>query len=291
MILEGQMPQKKFYRCRAHVNPLSHNSNYEFPLRPDLADWSAHYPKLASPRPTMLDIGCGFGGLSVALAKLFPDECVLAMEIRSKVTEYVRLRIEALRRGAADEDESGAGTDSGGASDAPAQASVSEDSGDVDHGYQNVAVLRSNAMKHLPNFFHKSSIRSIFFCFPDPHFKERKHRRRIVTEALLGEYAFLLRPGGKLYAITDVEALHKWHVEHLERHPAFRRLSDAELEGDVAVPAVRDATEEGKKVARAGNAKYLCVYERVQDDRPTKPNVLELLRAAKAPPPAVAGAP
>lgn len=34
---------------------------------------------------------------AVALGALFPDKLTLALEIRPKVTEYVRLRIEALR--------------------------------------------------------------------------------------------------------------------------------------------------------------------------------------------------
>lgn len=34
---------------------------------------------------------------AVALGELFPDKLTLALEIRAKVTEYVRLRIEALR--------------------------------------------------------------------------------------------------------------------------------------------------------------------------------------------------
>ncbi|CAN0537577.1 unnamed protein product, partial [Laminaria digitata] len=26
--IEGKMPQKRFYRARAHVNPLSHNDSF-----------------------------------------------------------------------------------------------------------------------------------------------------------------------------------------------------------------------------------------------------------------------
>ena len=32
-----------------------------------------------------MDVGCGFGGLTVALSPLFPDKGVLGMEIRVKV--------------------------------------------------------------------------------------------------------------------------------------------------------------------------------------------------------------
>lgn len=32
-----------------------------------------------------VDVGCGFGGLTVRLAEAYPDKLVLAMELRDKV--------------------------------------------------------------------------------------------------------------------------------------------------------------------------------------------------------------
>ena len=52
---------------------------------------------------------------------------MLGMEIRMKVSDYVQDRIKALRLN---------------------QAGV----------YQNIACLRGNAMKHLPNFFRKGQV-------------------------------------------------------------------------------------------------------------------------------------
>jgi hypothetical protein len=60
---EGEMPKKKFYRSRAHCNPLSHNDTFEYPMDPSHMNWSdTHYP--SNTPPTVLDIGCGFGGLT-----------------------------------------------------------------------------------------------------------------------------------------------------------------------------------------------------------------------------------
>jgi len=264
---EGEMPKKAFYRARAHVNPLSHNNAFKYPVSPDECDWRTLYPKWgeegATPEPSILDVGCGFGGLTVALAKLYPEECSLGMEIRAKVCEFVRLRIEALRV------------------QEPGQ-------------YRNAAVLRTNSMRYLPNYFKRGQLSKLFFCFPDPHFKVKNHRRRIVSDTLLSEYAYALQPtSGRLYLITDVEELHGWHVRKCDAHPAFRRvypratLEEEEGQGefDPAVAAMIEETEEGKKVgvaekahpkgllqntprpvARAGNAKYWAVYERVSDE-------------------------
>ena len=88
---EGERPQKKFYRQRAHCNPLSHNDAFEYPIKPLDMDWTDHYfpaaPKGST--PTILDIGCGFGGLTMALAPLLPDKLILGMEIRAKVSLFV----------------------------------------------------------------------------------------------------------------------------------------------------------------------------------------------------------
>ena len=88
--------------------------------------------------PTVLDIGCGFGGLTLHLAQLLPNERVLGMEIRAKVTEFVRLRIVNYRQ----EQPNG-------------------------HDYQNCGVHRTNSMKFLVNYFAKASLNKLFFCFPD----------------------------------------------------------------------------------------------------------------------------
>ena len=43
LTVEGDMPQKKFYRARAHCNPLSFNETFEYPARPDLFDWTGRW--------------------------------------------------------------------------------------------------------------------------------------------------------------------------------------------------------------------------------------------------------
>ncbi|KAJ1330386.1 tRNA (guanine-N(7)-)-methyltransferase [Batrachochytrium salamandrivorans] len=226
-------PQKKYYR--------------QSPVKPECYNWSkaypAHFEEDGRPKdPNRLvefaDIGCGYG---VGLSPIFPDKLMLGMEIRIKVEEFVDKRIESLRLQNVSKAVNEAGS------------------------YQNISVIRMNAMKFGPNFFKKGQLSKIFFLFPDPHFKKRKHKARIVTSALLAEYAYMLRIGGIVYTVTDVHDLHKWMVKHLDEHPLFERLTDAETMFDPCIPCVMQDTEEGKKVARNSGEKFLAVYRRIED--------------------------
>lgn len=226
-------------------------------------DWSTYFPAFVAnagpaitPQPTsnsptdainlpsrrltkeveVVDIGCGFGGLLVALAPALPDTLLLGMEIRTSVAEYVQHRITALRTQNPDT-----------------------------NLYQNIGCLRANTMKFLPNFFRKGQLTKAFICFPDPHFKHRKHKARIVSTTLNSEYAYALRPGGVVYTITDVEDLHNWMVQHLEAHPSFERISDEEQEADPCVEIMKTETEESKKVERNKGQKFVALFRRLED--------------------------
>ncbi|TDL17680.1 tRNA-methyltransferase [Rickenella mellea] len=247
------LPQKKYYRQRAHANPFSDHA-LEYPPTPTAYEWSKLYPAFegTGKLPEFADVGCGFGGLLIALAPLFPDTLMLGMEIRVQVTQYVAERITALRL------------------TEPPPTPESTTPQTLHKPYQNVAVVRANAMKFLPNFIEKAQLSKLFFLFPDPHFKARKHKARIISTTLLAEYAYVLRPGGIIYTITDVKDLHEWMVTHIEEFPLFERVSEDSLrrEGHGGViDAVRTSTEEGKKVERNKGEKWLACFRRIASVR------------------------
>ncbi|KAK3381412.1 putative methyltransferase-domain-containing protein [Podospora didyma] len=273
-----ELPRKKFYRQRAHANPFS-DHHLAYPPSPDHMDWSSLYPdyvaeesqegeappvkassvadgqeiesaaqkliKRLTQDVEVADIGCGFGGLLIALAPAMPQTLVLGLEIRVSVTQFVEDRIKALR----------------------AQSQEQK-------LYRNIAVLRANTMKFMPNFFRKGQLSKIFICFPDPHFKTRKHKQRIVSTTLNSEYAYVVRPGGIVYTITDVPDLHGWMVQHFDAHSSFERVSEEEQEADPCVAIMRSETEEGKKVERNSGQKHVALFRRLEDppfdDEPDK---------------------
>lgn len=133
--------------------------------------------------------------------------------------------------------------------------------------YKNAACIRTNTMKYITNYFKKQQLEKIFFLFPDPHFKAANRRRRIIQDTLLAEYAFLLKPGGLIYTITDVEELGQWMREKLEAHPIFERVLDEELEDDPAAALLQEGTEEGQKVKRNGGKTWRSVFRRLSSPK------------------------
>lgn len=210
------------------------------------------------------------------------------MEIRVAVLEYVNSRIQALRvqqqklKAAASSQDPAAATAelNKATTDAKQTDEVGTMTSIVPGNYENISGIRSNTMKFLTNFFGHHQLSKIFICFPDPHFKARKHKARIISESLNAEYAYVLRPGGLLYTITDVEEYHHWILRHFmyaseeggegERgmggiKDLWERVPDAELESDPCVRVMKFETEESKKVTRNNGNKYVAVFRRKAD--------------------------
>lgn len=213
------------------------------------------------------------------------------MEIRTQVLDYLQTRIQALRYQQNQlKNSSSTSTQQPEPTSSKQQDPTTVETEQDEEGspntlipgnYENISAIRSNTMKFLPNFFAKHQLSKIFICFPDPHFKMRKHKARIISETLNAEYAYVLRPGGLMYTITDVEEYHHWILKHFrqeEEAPVaqdeygaggvtdlFERVSEEELERDPSVRVMKDATEEGKKVTRHKGHKFVAVFRRKAD--------------------------
>ncbi len=262
-IKRAKMPKKAKHRMRAHINPLG-DMNFPVPKNPSYVDWSIHFPlhsghpdnledKMfcntgnyqitypapveaekykASVKPDIVDIGCGYGGLLFSLSLEFPNKMALGMEIRDKVTNFVVQKINTMRI----------------------------NSQYVNYG--NIAVVRTNTMKSMLNYFEKESLEKLFFCFADPHFKKVNYRRRIINTNLLSDYAYCLKEGGLVYEVTDVKDLHEWNVSKLEQHPLFEKLTEEEMAQDPCIAYMRGDTDESKKVQRIEGDIWHAVFRK-----------------------------
>lgn len=117
--------------------------------------------------PVEVELGCADAKFSFELARQHPERFVVGLDIRDKV-------IEANRRQAA---ESGLGN--------------------LTFGYVNLNV-------DLHRVFGPASVDRFHLLFPDPWFKSKHHKRRVVDPEMLAVMARQLRPGGELHVASDV---------------------------------------------------------------------------------------
>ena len=71
-------------------------------------------------------------------------------------------------------------------------------------GIRNVRLIFANMSVDLPRLFQPGGVRRFFLNFPDPWFKSRQHKRRVINPGLVAELARALQPGGELWVMTDI---------------------------------------------------------------------------------------
>ncbi len=148
-------------RVRQHVNPLG--IKYSSP-RAEPVDRPAHL----GPRcPIDVELGCADGQFSFQLAAAHPERFVVGLEIRDKVVEINRRKVEAA-------------------------------------GLKNLHFAYVNMGVDLDRVFAPRSVDRFHLLFPDPWFKSRHHKRRVVELGLCETMADQLRDGGELHFASDV---------------------------------------------------------------------------------------
>ncbi|WP_242346726.1 tRNA (guanosine(46)-N7)-methyltransferase TrmB [Anaeromyxobacter terrae] len=148
------------------------------PIALDLApDWAARLGPAAA--RLELEIGCGHGGFALGFAQAHPDRALVAIEQRRAFAEEVRAKGE--RR-----------------------------------GHANLVVIQGDARILAPRLFRAGSLAAIHVHFPDPWWKRRHVRRRLVDDRMSTLILGLLAPGGLLDFRTDVERYAREAVVRLE---------------------------------------------------------------------------
>ena len=95
-------------------------------------------------------------------------------------------------------------------------------------GLRNVRVACADVRLFLPRCVATASLQAVHVYFPDPWWKKRHHKRRVFTAEFVAECARVLRPGGELHAVTDVEEYAQVMAGLLAAQPALRPLPSPE---------------------------------------------------------------
>ena len=169
---------------RQHVNPLSKNF-LEFEPIPPLTEIFEN-PKL----PLHLDIGCGAGHYLFELASENKNWNYIGIEIREKLVINANLQMKNIEN-------------------------------------KNLYFLFGNASNILYNSKHKNIlevINSISFNFPDPWFKKKHHKRRVIQTEFINFLSNSMKEGSLIFIKTDVRELFRYMDIVISDNINFKRL-------------------------------------------------------------------
>ena len=169
---------------RQHVNPLSRFFLQPLAL-PAMADLFAQ-----AQRPLHLDIGCARGRFLMDMARLYPQRNHLGLEIRRPLVERAETERQRLQ-------------------------------------LQNLRYLFCNANVSLAPFVRQlggNQLQLVTIQFPDPWFKTKHHKRRLLQPGLAAVLADAMAPGGELFLQSDVEPLMQQMVAVLAAQPALQQV-------------------------------------------------------------------
>jgi tRNA (guanine-N7-)-methyltransferase len=93
-------------------------------------------------------------------------------------------------------------------------------------GLAQVRSVFANISVDLPRLFAPESVSRFFINFPDPWFKYKQRKRRVVGEELVDQLLPLLSPDGEVHVATDIFDIALDAMAALEREPQrhFRNL-------------------------------------------------------------------
>ncbi|HYJ57646.1 MAG TPA: tRNA (guanosine(46)-N7)-methyltransferase TrmB [Mycobacterium sp.] len=200
---------------------------------PELLDTEAWFGRRA---PVVLEIGCGTGTSTLAMAHSEPDLDVVAVEV--------------YRRGLAQ------------------LLSAIDRTSDSDRPVTNIRLIRGDGVDVLTHMFGPRSLTGVRVFFPDPWPKSRHHKRRLVQPATVALIADRLRPGGVLHAATDHAEYATQIAEVGDSEPRLRRISadfGANFDADALPMSVaRPVTKYEGKARHAGSSVAELLWERAR---------------------------
>ena len=182
-------------------------------------DFGALFPEQ---RPLLVEIGFGDGGYLINLARTRPDANVIGLEISSQSMDKAEQKI-------------------------------------INHGLQNARPIHTTAETALTHLFPPETVTEFHINFPDPWFKKKHNRRRLIKRETVDLLTSRMVQGGTLMLATDIaayaELAHETFSNSAGLTNAFGTPWSRELAG-------RNPTKYESKAYREGRRAYFFCYFR-----------------------------
>lgn len=167
------MGQKKLIRFEAIK---SFQNVFQYPVGM-AGNWKEFFKNEA---PITLELACGRGEYTVALAKLHPTRNFIGIDLKGN-----RLYIGASKC--------------------------------IKESISNAAFLRTQIDK-IDSYFNPGEIDEIWITYPDPQLRNSKARKRLTHPKFLRLYQLFLKPGGSIHLKTDSPELYEFTKLVIEMH-------------------------------------------------------------------------
>lgn len=204
-------------RVHQHVNPLAPY----FRFTPKPLDFSKIFADLK--RPLHLDIGCARGRFLLQMAELFPEHNFLGVEIREPlVVEGNRLKDE-------------------------------QNLTNLHYEFVNATLALDRLLENLP----ADLLQTVTIQFPDPWYKKKHAKRRMVQQELVETIVGYLNTSGKIFIQTDVEFLAEEMFELFRENKLLQEI-------DISDNPFPIKTEREKAVEEKKLPVYRKIFEKVK---------------------------
>ncbi len=202
-------------KVRQHVNPLG--IQYQQPV--NWPDWTQIYRQPA--QPLHIDIGCAWGNFALAMAARHPDWNFLGIEIRLPLVTKANSTRDQLGLT------------------------------NLHYAFANINVSLPGLIASLP----AGVCQRVSIQYPDPCFKLRHAKRRVVQPQLVQSLAEFLPRGAEIFLQSDLEWVAQEMVDRFQVSPLLAmKTTDWLAENPLGLPTEREV---------ATLKKGLSVYRRM----------------------------
>ena len=184
---------RSFVMRRGHISAAQKRAleetlpQYQVEYSPNHLDFEVAFGRKA---PLVLEIGCGMGETTAAIAQAHPEVNFLGCEVFVAGVGALAKRLDEM-------------------------------------SLTNVRIVRHDAVEIVRDMIPENSLDGVHIYFPDPWRKARHHKRRLVAQPFIGLLASRIRPGGYIHCATDWENYSEQMLEVLEAEPLLTNLHGA----------------------------------------------------------------